>query len=149
MELLEEAGLTLHEVLVAATRTPAEMLGVSADIGTIEVGKRADLIICDTASLDRAGALRSLKWVIKVWSGQDTCSVDEALKDKQTPTSMAAYNYQIERPWPFPSCMNGAAMKLCSLSGSAVLVPNDWPRPSSGLLNKPPRGCPSSILVSS
>ena len=65
MELLEEAGLTLHEVLVAATRTPAEMLGVSADIGTIEVGKRADLIICDTASLDRAGALRSLKWVIK------------------------------------------------------------------------------------
>jgi len=65
MELLEEAGLTPHEVLRAATYTPAEMLGLSADIGTIEIGKRADLIICDTASFEHVSVLRALKWVVK------------------------------------------------------------------------------------
>lgn len=65
MELLAEAGLSTREVLAAATRVPSEMLGMSAEVGTIQVGKRADLIVCEATSIDQVRAFRSLKWVIK------------------------------------------------------------------------------------
>ncbi len=39
------AGLTPYQALVAATRNPAEFLGAAADVGTIEPGKRADLVL--------------------------------------------------------------------------------------------------------
>ncbi len=44
-ELLTEIGMSPMEVIVAATRTPAEMLGVSDALGTVDVGKMADLVI--------------------------------------------------------------------------------------------------------
>lgn len=65
LELLEQSGLTALEVIASATRIPSEMLGMTTDIGTIEIGKRADLIVCDTTSLQHVRALRSLRWVIK------------------------------------------------------------------------------------
>jgi hypothetical protein len=45
LESLVAAGLTPYQALVAATRTPAEFLGATAEWGTIEVGKRADLVL--------------------------------------------------------------------------------------------------------
>lgn len=47
MEELVVAGFTREQVLVAATFGNAETLGISDDIGSIEPGKRADLIVCD------------------------------------------------------------------------------------------------------
>jgi imidazolonepropionase-like amidohydrolase len=44
-ELLTEIGMSAMEAIVAATRTPAEILGVSDSLGTIEEGKIADLLI--------------------------------------------------------------------------------------------------------
>lgn len=38
-------GLRLHDALAAITINPAKMLGVSADYGSIEVGKKADLVL--------------------------------------------------------------------------------------------------------
>lgn len=38
--------------LVAATRTNAEMMGLAAEIGTVEPGKRADLLVVDGNPLD-------------------------------------------------------------------------------------------------
>ena len=49
--LLREAGLTNEEALAAATRVPATWLGVIADRGTIEAGKRADLVLLDADPL--------------------------------------------------------------------------------------------------
>ena len=40
-------GLTEDAALAALTTTPAEMLGVAADLGTVEVGKRANLLLAD------------------------------------------------------------------------------------------------------
>lgn len=40
-------ALTARDVLTMATRTGAESLGLGAEIGTVEVGKRADLIVID------------------------------------------------------------------------------------------------------
>ena len=45
LEALVAAGLSPHQALAAATTVPAEFLGTTRESGTIEVGKRADLIL--------------------------------------------------------------------------------------------------------
>jgi imidazolonepropionase-like amidohydrolase len=45
LALLVEAGLAPMEALQAATSGPAELLGLSNEEGTIEVGKRANLVV--------------------------------------------------------------------------------------------------------
>ena len=45
MELLREAGFSPLEVIHSATQQGARLLGHEADIGTIEPGKKADLVI--------------------------------------------------------------------------------------------------------
>jgi imidazolonepropionase-like amidohydrolase len=45
MESLVAAGLTPYQALAAATRNPAEFLRASKEWGTIEPGKRADLVL--------------------------------------------------------------------------------------------------------
>jgi imidazolonepropionase-like amidohydrolase len=52
LELLVGAGLTPADALVAATLRAAEMLGKEDDFGTIEAGKRADLVLLDANPLD-------------------------------------------------------------------------------------------------
>ena len=47
MQLLVKAGLTPAQALVAGTKTSAQMMGLDKDRGTIEVGKRADLVLID------------------------------------------------------------------------------------------------------
>ena len=47
LALMEAGGMTPADVLVATTRTAAECLDVAADRGTIEAGKRADLVVVD------------------------------------------------------------------------------------------------------
>ena len=45
MELLVQAGLTPTDALLAGTANSAKALGVAGDRGTIEAGKRADLVL--------------------------------------------------------------------------------------------------------
>ncbi|MFU8832381.1 MAG: amidohydrolase family protein, partial [Wenzhouxiangella sp.] len=45
LELLQEAGFHPLEVIRAATLSGAEALGIARDLGTIEVGKLADLVV--------------------------------------------------------------------------------------------------------
>jgi len=47
MELLREAGFHPLEIFQSASLRAAEVLGVEPDLGTIEVGKMADLVIVD------------------------------------------------------------------------------------------------------
>src|SRR5207249_1412671 len=47
LELLVQAGLTPMEAIMAATKTNAEVLDMAEEIGTVEVGKLADLIVVD------------------------------------------------------------------------------------------------------
>ncbi len=72
LELLVGAGLTPEEALASATRLPSVWLGVDGDRGTIEVGKRADLVLLDADPLTDvantrkiAGVFLSGKWVAR------------------------------------------------------------------------------------
>lgn len=60
MAMLSKLGLTEDEVLKAATRTPAELLGVGAQIGSIEPGKRANLILLDGSPFEPSTSLESV-----------------------------------------------------------------------------------------
>jgi imidazolonepropionase-like amidohydrolase len=64
MELLAEAGLTPMEVIVAATRRGAELLRRTDDFGTLEPGKRADLLVLGANPLDDIRNTRSLEVVV-------------------------------------------------------------------------------------
>ncbi len=53
MELMVEAGMRPLDVLVAATQNAAAVMGRSGDVGTLEKGKAADLVLLDAdPSLD-------------------------------------------------------------------------------------------------
>lgn len=66
MELLEQAGLPRQEVLAAATSRAAALLRRAHEIGTLEVGKKADLVIANQNPLEAGmSALRDLAYVMK------------------------------------------------------------------------------------
>jgi imidazolonepropionase-like amidohydrolase len=47
IELYVQAGFTPMEAIQAATLVPARVMGLEKELGTVEVGKRADLIVID------------------------------------------------------------------------------------------------------
>jgi hypothetical protein len=61
---LVEAALTPMQALQAATLGPAEFLGRTAEQGTIEVGKRADLVLLDANPLDDIRNTQKIQAVI-------------------------------------------------------------------------------------
>ena len=65
IELLGGAGLSPAEAIAAATRTPAGMLGLAQEIGTLEPGKRADLLIVRGDPLADLRELRGVLWTVK------------------------------------------------------------------------------------
>lgn len=65
IELLGEAGLKPYEALAAATRVAAAMLGQEDEIGTVEVGKRGDLVVVRGDPLRDLRALRNVQWTIR------------------------------------------------------------------------------------
>lgn len=53
-----KAGFSEMEAIVCATKKNAQLLGLQHEIGTVEAGKRADLILVDGNPLDNIGILQ-------------------------------------------------------------------------------------------
>jgi imidazolonepropionase-like amidohydrolase len=64
MELLVAAGMTPEDVLKSATLRAAQWLGLDAEVGSIEVGKRADLVLLDANPLDDIQNSRRIAGVV-------------------------------------------------------------------------------------
>ncbi len=64
MQSLAEAGLSNYAVLEAATRNGAENLGMLKEFGTIEKGKRADLLLLDANPLEAVGNAKQIAGVM-------------------------------------------------------------------------------------
>ena len=58
LELLHEAGLTPYEVLHTATMAPASFLGKTEEFGSIQVGRRADMLLVERDPLQDLSSLR-------------------------------------------------------------------------------------------
>jgi imidazolonepropionase-like amidohydrolase/predicted enzyme related to lactoylglutathione lyase len=84
MEFMAEAGLTPEKIISAGTRNAAEHLGLLDDLGTIESGKIADLIIVNGDPLKDISSLQQVQIVIK--AGQVVYNVEaEATAPKGVP----------------------------------------------------------------
>ena len=64
IEMYVEAGMTPMQAIESATRVSAESMGLAKDSGTIEAGKRADLIVLNADPLAQISNIRKLRWVV-------------------------------------------------------------------------------------
>lgn len=64
LDMLVRAGLSPIEALASATLRPAEWFSLEDEMGTIDVGKRADLVLLDANPLDDINNTRSIDTVV-------------------------------------------------------------------------------------
>ncbi len=64
VEMLSRAGLTPEEVVDAATRNGARVLRLDDEIGTLEAGKAADIVVVGGDALADLQAQRNVRLVI-------------------------------------------------------------------------------------
>jgi imidazolonepropionase-like amidohydrolase len=64
LEILVEAGIPPLEVIKIATRNGAQALGIEEDVGTIEPGKQADMIILSDSPVDDISNTKKIEAVV-------------------------------------------------------------------------------------
>lgn len=77
-ELLLEAGFSPTEVVQIMSLNGAKILGIDSDVGSIEAGKVADLVVID-ADLEAAGHLRDTRIVFRHGTGWDAAALYESI----------------------------------------------------------------------
>ena len=80
IELLVEAGIPSLEVIKIATLNGAEVIGISKDRGTIEVGKRAHLIVINGDPSARIKDIYNIETVFKKGVGYSPFALKESVK---------------------------------------------------------------------
>lgn len=65
MEAMQSAGLTPMQVLVASTRGGAMAMGLEKEIGTVEKGKSADLLLVAADPTANVANLRKVRYVVR------------------------------------------------------------------------------------
>ena len=80
IELLVEAGFMLEDVIKICTLNGAEYLGQQQNIGTLEVGKLADLILIDGDLESNIKNIRNMQTVFKDGIGYDSKKLFESVK---------------------------------------------------------------------
>ncbi len=79
LELLVEAGLTPAAALRAATLNPARFLGRADDLGTVEEGKRADLVLLEGNPLNEIRSTTTINAVVAAGRVFDRATLDSLL----------------------------------------------------------------------
>lgn len=87
LALLVRAGLTPLEALQAATINPAKFLGREKDLGTIERGKLADLVLLDANPLEDISNTKKINAVVLNGRFLDRKTLDGMLADVETEAS--------------------------------------------------------------
>jgi enamidase len=65
LELMVEAGISPMQAILAGTRNAADNLGIAHELGTIERGKLADMVVVSGNPLEEIGNTRNIKMVVK------------------------------------------------------------------------------------
>ena len=82
LELLVEAGFTPLEAIRMGTLNGATYLGRSDLVGSIAVGKQADLVVLNGNPAARIGDVRNVHMVFKQGVGYDPAAIIESVKGK-------------------------------------------------------------------
>ncbi|HEY6547636.1 MAG TPA: amidohydrolase family protein, partial [Vicinamibacteria bacterium] len=77
MWALESGGLTPHEVLRAATLNGAQAIGYAQDLGSLEAGKLADLVVLDADPLADLRNTARIRYVMKNGELFDGSTLDQ------------------------------------------------------------------------
>ena len=80
LALFVRAGLTPMQALQTATLNPARFMGRLADLGTVEKGKLADLVLLDANPLDDIGNTRRIRAVVLAGRYFDRAELDHMLE---------------------------------------------------------------------
>ena len=81
LELLVRAGLTPLEALQSATVRPAEYFSLQGEMGTIDAGKRADLVLLTANPLDDIANTRKIEAVVSKGAHLDRARLAQLLAD--------------------------------------------------------------------
>ncbi|WP_229238286.1 amidohydrolase family protein [Dyella amyloliquefaciens] len=80
VELLVESGFSFEQAIKIATYNGAKYLGRDKDVGTLAVGKRADIAVIDGDPLRDTGAMEHMPLVFKNGVGYDTQKIFAAMQ---------------------------------------------------------------------
>jgi hypothetical protein len=81
--LLNQAGLSPAEALRAATLNPAIFMNATDSLGTVEKGKRADLVLLDANPLDDIHNTQKINAVVLNGRLYDRAALDALMADEQ------------------------------------------------------------------
>ena len=80
LQLLVEMGLSVEEAVEIATFNGARYLEISDEVGTVEVGKRADFVLIEGDVVADPGAFRAMNLVFKDGVGYDSKALFESVR---------------------------------------------------------------------
>jgi imidazolonepropionase-like amidohydrolase len=87
---MSAAGMSPYEILVTGTRNVGEYFSSKDNFGTIEVGKRADLILVDQNPLDdisnlknHSGVMVAGRWLSKDFISEKLSQIEASYKNQK------------------------------------------------------------------
>ncbi|HHW69476.1 MAG TPA: amidohydrolase family protein [Tenericutes bacterium] len=65
LEIFVQNGMDEYEALRTATINASEILGIEKEVGTIEIGKKADIVVLGKNPIEDISYLSEIRYVVK------------------------------------------------------------------------------------
>jgi imidazolonepropionase-like amidohydrolase len=131
MEIFEEAGIPRMHVIQAATKWAAEALNKQSELGSVEAGRLADILIVNADPLQDIGNLRNIDTVIS-----DGKVVDRSFHAYYaTPFGGSVDDIRVVEGLPWTVTLKQATFKGGIANAKAATDPVESPQPAIQTIN--------------